>query len=85
MIQVIVSKEEDSYGRSKSFPLESGTVEILHDQQNGKDVVRVTINGRIEFEYDVNNPEKEVVGYFTSKEEMDEIKKSFPEGSITII
>jgi len=82
MIEVSISKDADWGGSGKSFSLDKGEIEIIHDTEDGKDIVRVTINGKIEFEYDVNNPDEEIVGYFTSKEEWKEIKKYMTEEQI---
>lgn len=54
----------------KVFPLEKGEIEILHDTTYGKDIVRVTINGTVEFEYDVNKPDEEIIGHFVTWEQL---------------
>lgn len=79
MVKVDIWKKHGNGGEGKSFPIENGEIEILHEKTDEKDIVRVTINGRVEFEYDVYKPDKEVVGYFTSKEEWDEITKHMTE------
>lgn len=75
MIEIKISKCEDKDSSSKMFDIENGKIGILHDMENGNDIVRVTINDKVEFEYDVNNPDSEIVGYFTNTEKR-------PEGSV---
>jgi hypothetical protein len=66
MIKMNIEKEHDRCGSSKHFPIEGNCeITVHHDTCDGRDIVRVIVDGRVEFEYDVNNPEKEIVGYST--------------------
>jgi hypothetical protein len=70
-----ITKTHDGGEQSKGFPIEgTSSVQVIHNTHDGQNIIYVVVNGRIEFKYDVNDPETEIVGYH--------YEGSFPEGTI---
>lgn len=59
-----ITKTHDGGEYGKGFPIEgTSSVQVIHNTHDGQNIIYVVVNGRIEFKYDVNNPDTEIVGY----------------------
>lgn len=66
---VEIMKTYDGGQHGKTFPIDgTSSVQVIHNTHNGQNVIYVLVNERIEFKYDVNNPETEIVGYASNHE-----------------
>ncbi|MEK1828835.1 hypothetical protein AAAC51_06730 [Priestia megaterium] len=73
MSDIQIFKSYDKGSNGKCFPIKPGDeLSLEHITSNGQDIIRLTVNDVIEFEYDVNDPSKEIVGHFTTLEELKE-------------